>query len=210
MTAGRTGVAITGALIVLATLSACTASSPNSVSPDEAPNAPTTTTRVPRLVDESDRPLVAFDPCLDIPDDVLAAAGYDPNSEENADFAATHYTMLGCSYDGVLKSPGVAAYGLTVRSANFDWAIELQKTADHGDDVTPSEIAGRRALMKTNQSLPERCGMSVETSYGVLIFAQVLFGKGGARVPEVQWCSGLEDTVQRIVAVLDDFETRSR
>lgn len=210
MTAGRTGVAITGALIVLATLSACTASSPNSVSPDEAPSAPTTTTRVPRLVDESDRPLVAFDPCLDIPDDVLAAAGYDPNSEDNADFAATHYTMLGCSYDGVLKFPDVAAYGLTVRSANFDWAIELQKTADNGDDVIPSEIAGRRALLKTNQSLPERCGLSIETSYGVLIFAQVLFGKGGARVPEAQWCTGLEDTAERIVAVLENFESHTR
>ncbi|MBP2210836.1 hypothetical protein JOJ87_001180 [Rhodococcus ruber] len=165
---------------------------------------------MPRLVDESDRPLVAFDPCLDIPDDVLAAAGYDPNSEDNADFAATHYTMLGCSYDGVLKFPDVAAYGLTVRSANFDWAIELQKTADNGDDVIPSEIAGRRALLKTNQSLPERCGLSIETSYGVLIFAQVLFGKGGARVPEAQWCTGLEDTAERIVAVLEDFESHTR
>ncbi|WFS13599.1 DUF3558 domain-containing protein [Rhodococcus aetherivorans] len=210
MTAGRTCAAIAGAFIVLATLSACTASSPNPVSPDEAPSAPTTTTRVPRLVDESDRPLVAFDPCLDIPDDVLAAAGYDPNSEDNADFAATHYTMLGCSYDGTLKIPGVAAYGLTVMSANFDWAVELQKSADNGDEVVRTDVADRRALLKTNQSLPESCDMSVETSYGVLLFGLVLFGKGGARVPEAQWCTGLEDTAERIVTVLDDFESRTR
>lgn len=95
-------------------------------------------------------------------------------------------------------------------SANFDWAIELQKVADNGDNVTATEIVGRRALRKTNYSLPESCGMSVETSYGVLIFAQVLFGKGGARVPEAQWCTGLEGTAERIVAVLDELESRSR
>ncbi|WP_225223463.1 DUF3558 domain-containing protein [Rhodococcus ruber] len=196
--------------MTIAALAGCADPTHTGVSAVETPSPPTTTTREPRLVDESDRPLVAFDPCLDIPDDVLTTVGYDPTSEDNADFAATHYTMLGCSYEGTAVIPGVAAYGLTVMSANFDWAIELQKVADNGDNVVPTEIVGRRALVKTNQSLPESCGMSVETSYGVLIFAQVLFGKGGARVPEVQWCTGLEDTVERIVAVLDDFEARSR
>lgn len=40
---------------------------------------------------------------------VLVTVGYDPKSEDNADFAATHYTMLGCSYDGTTGIPGVAA-----------------------------------------------------------------------------------------------------
>lgn len=210
MTVRRRTFAASCALFVLTTLAGCTAPAHTGLAVVEPQGAPSTTTRVPRLVDESDRPLVAFDPCLDIPDDVLAAAGYDPNSEENADFAATHYTMLGCSYDGTTPVPGVAAYGLTVMSANFDWAIELQKSADNGDETIHTEIAGRRALLKTNQSFPESCDVSIETSYGVLLFAQVLFGKGGARVPEAQWCTGLEDTAERIVAVLDDFESHTR
>ncbi|UGQ39613.1 DUF3558 domain-containing protein [Rhodococcus aetherivorans] len=196
--------------MTIAALAGCADPTRTGVSGVETSSPPTTATHEPRLVDESDRPLVAFDPCLDIPDDVLVTVGYDPKSEDNADFAATHYTMLGCSYDGTAIIPGVAAYGLTVMSANFDWTIELQKVADNGDNVIPTEILGRRALRKTNHSLPESCGMSVETSYGVLIFAQVLFGKAGARVPEAQWCTGLEDTAERIVAVLDDVESRTR
>ncbi|MHC6214322.1 DUF3558 domain-containing protein [Rhodococcus sp. DMF-1] len=210
MTACRPRVAAAGVLVTCAALAGCTAPTHPEVAVDESQGPPTTTTRAPRLVDESDRPLVAFDPCLDIPDDVLAAVGYDPKSEDNADFAATHYTMLGCSFDGSRKIPGLDAYGLTVISANFDWTIELQKTADNGDDVIPTEIAGRRALLKTNQSFPESCGMSVETDYGVLIFSLVVFGSEVEYLPISQWCTGLEDTASRIVAVLDDVESRTR
>ncbi|ANZ25858.1 hypothetical protein A4U64_15165 [Rhodococcus sp. WB1] len=209
MTAFRSAAAA-GALLALASLIGCADSTATTDTASKTPSTPATTTRVPRLVDESDRPLVAFDPCLDIPDDVLISAGYDPRSENNADFAATHYTMLGCSYDGTVKRPGVAAYGLTVRSANFDWAIELQKTADNGDNVVPTEIAGRRAILKTNTSYPESCHMSVETSYGVMLFGQVVFGSEVEYLPESQWCVGLAHTAERIVTVLDDVESRTR
>ncbi|KOS56149.1 DUF3558 domain-containing protein [Rhodococcus rhodochrous] len=209
MTAFRSAAAA-GALLALASLTGCADPTATTDTASETPSTPTTTTRMPRLVDESDRPLVAFDPCLDIPDDVLISAGYDPKSENSADFAATHYTMLGCSYDGAVKRPGVADYGLTVRSANFDLATELQKIADNGDNVVPTEIAGRRALLKTNTSYPESCHMSVETSYGVMLFGQVVFGSEVEYLPESQWCIGIQDTAERIVAVLDDFESRTR
>ncbi|MDM7489689.1 DUF3558 domain-containing protein [Rhodococcus sp. GXMU-t2271] len=191
-------------------LNGCASPASTAVATNDSLDPPTTTTTVPRLVDESDRPHVAFDPCLDIPDHVLKAAGYDPTSEDNADFAATHFTMLGCSYKGNVTMPGVAAYRLTVLSANFDWSTELRKVADNDDDITHIEIAGQRAILKTNPSLPESCGVSVEAFYGVLIFSSVVFGKGGTRVPEEQWCTGLVDTAERIVAVLDDFESRTR
>ncbi|EME65457.1 hypothetical protein G352_10737 [Rhodococcus ruber BKS 20-38] len=202
--------ATASALVLTAALVGCAAPTHTAIAIDNAPAQSSTTTRVPRLTDESDRPLVAFDPCLDIPDTVLAAAGYDPNSENNADFAATHYTMLGCSYDGTLRIPGLDAYKLTVMSANFDWAVELRKSADNGDDVTPIDIASRRALLKTNQSFPESCDISIETTYGVLLFLLVVFGSEVEYLPRSQWCIGLEDTAKRIVAVLDDFESRTR
>ncbi|MGW4580358.1 DUF3558 domain-containing protein [Rhodococcus aetherivorans] len=210
MTGRRTAIAA-GALLALVALTGCAAPTPTEVTVGESPHAPTTTTRAPRLVDESDRPLVAFDPCLDIPAHVLTTAGYDPETEDEADFAATHYTMLGCSYKGTLRIPGVLArYGLTVMSANFTFEEEQQKAPGNGDDIVPTEIAGRRALLKTNSSLPYSCGMSVETSYGVVIFARIHFRDSSASLPESQWCVGLEDTVGRIVAVLDDFESTSR
>lgn len=209
MTGLRTSTNAVGALLALTVLCGCAASSSTSAAADDTPRAPTTTTRVPRLMDESDRPLVAFDPCLDIPDDVITAAGYDPTTERNMDFAATHFTMLGCAYKGTLRIPGVLArYGLTVMSANFNFEEEQKKSSDNGDDYSPTEIAGRRALLKTNRSLPDSCDMSVETSYGVLLFGRVHWSDSGDPVPEAQWCVGLQDTVEHIVAVLDEFESR--
>ncbi|WP_416063216.1 DUF3558 domain-containing protein [Rhodococcus indonesiensis] len=202
---------VAGALWVLVALTGCAAPTPTTVTAGESPSSPASTTRPPRLVDESDRPLVAFDPCLDIPDEVLTAAGYDPATKDNADFAATHFTMLGCAYDGIVHIPGVLArYDLSVLSANFDFEEERQKAIGNGDDLVLTELAGRRALLKINSSLPYRCGMSVETSYGVLIFGRIHFRDSSAPLPESQWCVGLEDTVGRIVAVLDDFESTSR
>ncbi|WP_054374716.1 DUF3558 domain-containing protein [Rhodococcus rhodochrous] len=204
-------VSAAGALWALVALTGCAAPTPTTITAGETPSSPASTTRTPRLVDESDRPVVAFDPCLDIPNEVLTAAGYDPMSEDNADFAATHFTMLGCSYKGTHHIPGVLArYGLSVLSANFDFEEERQKAAGNGDDLVLTELAGRRALLKTNTSLPYRCGLSVETSYGVLIFGRIHFRDSSAPLPESQWCVGLEDTVGRIVAVLDDFESTSR
>ncbi|AXY51446.1 DUF3558 domain-containing protein [Rhodococcus ruber] len=206
-----TGRRTAGALLAVGVLAGCAVPSHSAIATDEPPTPATTTARVPRLVDESDRPLVAFDPCLDIPDDVLTAAGYDPMSEDNADFAATHFTMLGCSYDGTVHIPGVLdRYDLSVLSANFTFEEERQKATSNGDDIVPTQLAGRRALLKTNSSLPYSCGMSIETSYGVLIFGRIHFRDRNVPLPESQWCTGIEDTVARIVAALGEFESRSR
>ncbi|WP_235431191.1 hypothetical protein [Rhodococcus aetherivorans] len=52
--------------------------------------------------------------------------------------------------------------------------------------------------------------MSVETSYGVLIIGRIHFRDRNVPLPESQWCAGIEDTSSRIVAALDEFESRSR
>ncbi len=185
--------------LVAAAVSACTAVTP--AAPTEPP-ATTTTTRTPRIVDESDRPPVTFDPCLDIPDRVLVEAGYDPRSEEISDFAATHYTFLGCSYHGTLRIPGVLRrYGLNLNSGNITFAEVQEKVAEY---ATPIEINGRRALLEVDPSLRQSCAVTVETSYGVLIISRVYLPDHGNGVPEVEWCAGLEDTSSRISALIDD------
>lgn len=116
--------------------------------------------------------------------------------------------MLGCQFDGTLHIPGVLdRYGLSVLSANFTFEVEQEKTADY---AVPTEFAGRRALLKIDPSRPYSCGMSVETSYGVLMVGRIHFRDSSAPLPESQWCVGLDDTVGRIVAVLDDVESRPR
>jgi hypothetical protein len=152
----------------------------------------TSTVRVPRHVDQSDRPQVIFDPCLDIPDSSLTAAGYDPKSEKNADFAGGSYTFLGCSYDSFHKPEGFY-YGMNVLSGNISFAEEQEKKKDHS---TPIDINGRRALLIFDSTVRDYCELSVETSYGVLGFTRSIFADHAGPVPVAEWCTGLEDTAR--------------
>ncbi|KXF84857.1 hypothetical protein D092_18820 [Rhodococcus ruber Chol-4] len=187
--------------VAAATAGACTSVAPPEPTAPAEPPA-TSTTRVPRIVDESDRPPVTFDPCLDIPDQVLRDAGYDPKSEEVSDFAATHYTFLGCSYQGTLRIPGVLRrYGLNLNSGNITFAEVQEKVAEY---ATPIEVDGRRALLEVDPSLRRACAVNVETSFGVLIISRVYHPDHGNGVPQGEWCAGLEDTAARISVLIDN------
>lgn len=97
-----------------------------------------------------------------------------------------------------MQIPGVLAqYDLTVMSADFTFKVEQETTADY---AVPTEFAGRRALLKIDPSRPNGCGMSVDTSCGVLMIRRIHFRDSSAPRPESQWCVGLETTVCRIVA----------
>ncbi|MGW5144621.1 DUF3558 domain-containing protein [Rhodococcus koreensis] len=148
----------------------------------------TTTMRMPRYVDNSDRPRVTFDPCLDIPDSALIEAGYDPASEENADFKGGSYTFLGCSYDTPERR-----YGMNVLSGNVSFAEEQEKSSAF---ATPIEINGRRALLKFNPAVRNACDLSIETSDGFLGFTRRLVVDYAGPAPEPEWCAGLEDTAR--------------
>lgn len=147
-----------------------------------------TATRIPRHVDKSDRPQVTFDPCLDLPDATLIEAGYDPGSEENADFTPDEYTFLGCSYDTPRR-----LYGLNVLSGNIRFSEEQEKTKSFATQI---DVNGRRALLKVEADQPDACAISIETTYGVLILDRSLFKGTGAPAPESEWCAGLEDTAR--------------
>ncbi|SED15552.1 DUF3558 domain-containing protein [Rhodococcus koreensis] len=157
----------------------CTASATTETDPH------TSSTRIPRHVDQSTRPQVAFDPCLDIPDEALLKAGYDASSEKNADFPAGSYTFLGCSYDSVDD-----LYGMNALSGNISWAEEQEKSKDH---ATPIEINGRRALLKFNPEVRNSCDLSMETSYGMFGLTRSIFPDHAGPAPESEWCAGLED-----------------
>ncbi|GAF44876.1 DUF3558 domain-containing protein [Rhodococcus wratislaviensis] len=150
----------------------------------------TPTTRAPRHVDKSDRPQVAFDPCLDIPDSALIQAGYDPQSEANADFTPDSYTFLGCGYDTPQRR-----YVMNVLSGNITFAEEQEKKKDHS---TPIDINGRRAILIFDPSVSDACDLTIETSYGILGFTRSVFEGNGQHSPEPEWCAGLEDTARII------------
>jgi len=182
--------ALCGVAVVFLSLPGC---STQAATGDSSPTElPTSTVRVPRHVDQSDRPQVIFDPCLDIPDSALTAAGYDPKSEKNADFTPDSYTFLGCSYDSFHKPEGFY-YGMNVLSGNISFAEEQEKKKDH---ATPIDINGRRALLIFDSTVRDYCELSVETSYGVLGFTRSIFTDHAGPVPVGEWCTGLEDTAR--------------
>jgi len=182
--------ALCGVAVIALLAAGC---STQATSSESAPTElPTSTTRVPRHVDQSDRPQVIFDPCLDIPDSTLTAAGYEPQSEKNADFKGGSYTFLGCSYDSFHKPEGFY-YGMNVLSGNITFAEEQEKKRDHG---TPIDINGRRALLIFDSTVRDYCELSVETSYGVLGFTRSIFSDHAGPVPETEWCTGLEETAR--------------
>ncbi|MGI1849035.1 MULTISPECIES: DUF3558 domain-containing protein [Rhodococcus] len=185
--------------VAAATAGACTSVAPPEPTAPAEPPA-TSTTRVPRIVDESDRPPVTFDPCLDIPDQVLRDAGYDPKSEEVSDFAATHYTFLTCRYEGTLYIPGVLhRYGLNVMAGNITFAEVQEKIAEYS---TFTEVNGRRALLELDPGRPWSCAVNVETSFGVLIVSRVHHPDNSAEAPRHELCTGIEDTTARLTAPL--------
>ena len=179
--------AICGVAVVFLLLPGC---STQAATGDSSPTElPTSTVRVPRHVDQSDRPQVIFDPCLDIPDSTLIVAGYDPKSEKNADFTPDSYTFLGCSYDSLHKPEGFY-YGMNVLSGNISFAEEQEKKKDHS---TPIDINGRRALLIFDSTVRDYCELSVDTSYGVLGFTRRIFADHAGPVSVSEWCTGLEE-----------------
>ncbi|MEV0945893.1 DUF3558 domain-containing protein [Rhodococcus sp. NPDC049939] len=173
-------------------------------SPSAAPEAasesetvsPSPTVRVPRQVDQSDRPWVVFDPCLDIPDEALVEAGYDPKSKDEDAVAADYYTFLICGFDTPQRK-----YGMNVFSSNITFAEEQEKVMDYS---TPIMLDGRRALRKVPSTLS--CAVSMETSYGILIVSRIIQLTRADQNTEEERCIGIEETASIIARYLPERE----
>ncbi|MEV0945894.1 DUF3558 domain-containing protein [Rhodococcus sp. NPDC049939] len=180
-------------LVLASILTACgsPAAEPEAASDSGSPSP---SVRVPRQVDQSDRPWVVFDPCLDIPDEALVEAGYDPQSKDEDVVAADYYTFLMCDFDTPQRQ-----YGLGVYSANITFAEEEEKVKDYS---TPIMLDGRRALRKVQSSLG--CAISMETGYGILIVSRTLQLTRSDQNPEEERCVGIEETASIIARYLPD------
>ncbi|RVW04340.1 DUF3558 domain-containing protein [Rhodococcus xishaensis] len=185
-----------GTLLVLASI--LTACGSPVAAPEAAPASdtvsPSPTTRVPRHVDQSDRPLVVFDPCLDIPDEALVEAGYDPQSKDEDLVAADYHTFLMCDFDTPQRQ-----YGLGVYSSNITFAEEQEKAKDYS---TPIEFDGRRALLEIPTE--GHCAVSMETGYGILIVSRSFFPSRSDQNVEEEQCVGIEDTARIIARYLPE------
>ncbi|MEE2031336.1 DUF3558 domain-containing protein [Rhodococcus chondri] len=189
-------------LVVGMTFATACGSGSAATGPDEPAEAATSTTRTPRVVDDSGRPQITFDPCLDIPDELLIEAGYDPKSEEVTDYPMGSYTFLSCRYRGTLHIPGVLRrYGLSVLSGNVSIEEELAK---NGHVAREANIGGRRALVEIDPDLQDTCAYVLQTNFGIVILSRSYNADHNRRVPEAEWCANFETAVSMIEPLIKD------
>ncbi|MCD5418857.1 DUF3558 domain-containing protein [Rhodococcus pyridinivorans] len=195
---GRWGIVALAALAVMGT--ACSPGSADDVAVGD--ETATTTTRTPRITDDSGRPPVAFDPCYDIPDDVMNAAGYDAAKKELADMPMGAYTFLGCAYDKRDYVPGVRrGYGLNILSGNVTLEEELAKNERIATDTT---VNGRRALVEVDSTDRNTCTYVLQTDFGLIIFSRLYYTDHAGPAPEGEWCSGMDEFVTTLEPFIDN------
>ncbi|WP_241387352.1 DUF3558 domain-containing protein [Rhodococcus sp. CH91] len=184
----------TVALAVAAVVvTACSPSAADDLTDDEAA---TSTTRTPRITDDSGRPPVTFDPCYDIPDDVMNAAGYDAGKKELADMPMGTYTFLGCTYRDANHIPGVRrGYGINVLSGNVTVAEELEK---NGHISSSTRVNGRAALLRIDPSQKATCTYVLQTDFGIVIFNRIEHVDSLTDPPIDEWCQGFEQLVASV------------
>ncbi len=152
-------------------------------------------------MDDSGRPQITFDPCLDIPDGLLVDAGYDPRSKEIADYPMGSYTFLACGYDGTVHIPGVLfRYGINILAGNITLEEELAKDRLIATETT---INGRRALLEVEDNDQNSCAIAVEAKFGIVIFSRTYYPDHTRGVPRNEWCNDLDNLVSSIEPLLD-------
>ncbi|QOW00129.1 DUF3558 domain-containing protein [Rhodococcus pyridinivorans] len=194
---GRWGIVALAALAVMGT--ACSPGSADDAAVGD--ETATTTTRTPRITDDSGRPPVTFDPCYDIPDDVMNAAGYDAAKKEIADMPMGTHTFLGCTYDNRDHIPGVRrGYGLNILSGNVTFEEERAK---NGHMATETSIGGRRALLEINPADRNTCAYVLQTDFGLVIVSRLYYADHAGPAPQSEWCAGLIELVTKIESFID-------
>ncbi|MEV4633524.1 DUF3558 domain-containing protein [Rhodococcus coprophilus] len=183
-------------LAVLVTVSSGCASGTAASHDSEAVETPTSTTRTPRVVDDSGRPQITFDPCLDIPDEVLVENEYDPRSKESTDYPMGTYSFIGCRFKGTLRIPGVLRrYGLSVLSGNVTMEEEKAKN-DH--IATESRVNGRRALIELDPEMRGSCAYVLEAEFGIVIVSRTYHADHSQEIPRAEWCAGFDQFVSAV------------
>ena len=182
------GVAGTTAVLALSLISCGTNTDSLDASSDDATTAATSTVREPRSTDESNRPPVIFDPCLDLPDDAIRDAGLDPSTKTVSDLTGGEdRTFLTCGY----KDPRVKAVNVTSTNTTFEEFVERDERAGF-TDISYADIDGRRAMFNADRYI-DNCVLTVETSFGALGITRDRFGTD---TPPGERCSGMDEMMR--------------
>ncbi|QNG19852.1 DUF3558 domain-containing protein [Rhodococcus triatomae] len=161
---------------------------------DPAATGAESTTRAPRFTDQSDRPLVTYDPCLDIPESAIEEAGLDPLSKSEQDFPGDDRTFLGCTY--ITRR----VVGVNILSTNSMLDEYIAKEAGTGQ-VQELTLDGRRAALLPSVNSSPACALNVETEFGYIVVTRNIFD---SHPPRDQWCDGIEDMMRIFLRYLPE------
>ncbi|MBF6332341.1 DUF3558 domain-containing protein [Nocardia transvalensis] len=187
------------ALTTLA-LSACGGSHSNG---HQESTAPTTTTRPSVAVsvappspqrNDTGRPVVTFDPCVDIGDSTIAKLGFDPATRKRNDLSADTYTFVGCDFDQ--KTPeGWTAWTLNISATNITLAEDRSRFQDTAENI---KIAGHDAVrhLLTKGGLGTTCYLEMESPVGV-VSLQLYLNPARATGNSCERIRQLAETVQQ-------------
>lgn len=190
----RWGVATCSLVAAMAVATGCGSSPPPDETSPPDTVVETSDVRTPRIVDDSGRPPVTFDPCLDLPDDVMREAGYDADHKESADLPMGSYTFLGCTYRKSDPIPGVRrGYSLSVLAGNISLDEEIAK---NGHVATVTTVNGRTALLEVDPSIKDACTYVLQSTFGVVIFSRLYNKDHAGPVPQDEWCADMEPLVR--------------
>ncbi|MFD6896403.1 DUF3558 domain-containing protein [Rhodococcus sp. NPDC060086] len=188
---------VAGSIALIAATTACGNHAPPA-DPPSSTDTITSTTRTPRVVDESGRSAITFDPCLDLPDDVLVEAEFDPRSKRPSEYPMESYTFLGCSFKSTFSA--FDDDRLSVLAGNVTLEEEWEKNAHIS---THTNINGRDALFQLDPNNKNTCAITVRTEFGMVIFSRTRFPDDARSLPLNEWCADLDQAVALFEPHLD-------
>ncbi|WP_280258318.1 DUF3558 domain-containing protein [Nocardia wallacei] len=182
-------------LVVTLLVAGCTSGQDTSTGPDTSstsspsPSAsalkapyPTLTApslQPPELHPAPGRAEVVFDPCTWIPDDIIAKAGFDPNSRKRGSDQTGIQAFLICTFK---SQPRL----LTVMSGNVTWDEDLQKNGSWSEPIT---VNGREAMWVHDPGVRRGCEVHLRTKAGFVDVLTTLTSDGA--VQGLRPCDGL-------------------
>lgn len=90
------------------------------------------------------RDKVSYDPCFELPDQVVIDLGFDAGSRDRRDFMSNHYAFIGCDFirKGDVRGQQLRTGSLIVQASNITVREFREREGDHAQDVRIGTLDG--------------------------------------------------------------------
>ena len=140
----------------------------------------------PEQSNEGGRLDVVYDPCTWIPDDVIRAAGFDPETRQRND-RAEEATSFGCFFSADGKQ-------LIFVSDNVRYETRVDQFRDRIEQTV--SINGRDAILYPDRVEPDTCYAIMRTNVGALVVGRTIFAdRTTPCAGMVEFASAFEPTI---------------